>query len=520
MPVPTSPSFGLFARFFGRTVSEGAAFAMGAATAPVLEPPLESLRQAAWDANATRALEVVALAEGLARGKIDPDYAHAEARLSGFAEWRLDRLVRILEEGPGTSRALELWRRGLIDEAGFRAALKHDGLEDRWIEVMGELHDVLLSPAELANARQQGHIDAARQLRESALQGVTEDRAEILFQNVGLPPGPETMQRAANRGLTDRATFGTAIREGHTKTKYTELLWEMRAAVLSATQYVNAAIRGWITTDAMYAGAAKTGISREDADLLFKIHGRPISFRQVFIGRRRGGTYDGPTGGIDPAFLSSLRQSDIRPEWYNLAWSQRYTYPSAFVLRGMAQAGDLTAAEVEQVLLYVGWEPTFAAKVAGRWAQGASGTGGKTETVTQLRAEYESGFLPETQFRQALEQLGYTAQAVQTLVHLGDYARVKKVRDQLVANARKGYVNRGLDEGRARELLTQAGMHATAQDAEIAGWNAERDSLTAELTDAQVVKAYKKGLLTEAEALDELVSRGLPDADARIRLQL
>ena len=65
-----------------------------------------------------------------------------------------------------------------------------------------------------------------------------------------------------------------------------------------------------------------------------------LNFRQVFIGERRGGVYNGATGALEPPFLKSLQESNIRPEWYNLAWAQRYTYPSPFVLRSLTQSGN------------------------------------------------------------------------------------------------------------------------------------------------------------------------------------
>src|SRR5207237_2581886 len=107
-------------------------------------------------------------------------------------------------------------------------------------------------------------------------------------------------------------------------------------------------------------------MTRADTDLLFKITGRPLSFHQVFIGERRGGVYDGSIDAIDPAFLKALRESNIRPEWYNLAWAQRHSYPSPFVLRGLTEAGDLTQAEAHEILLFIGWPVELAAKVSTR----------------------------------------------------------------------------------------------------------------------------------------------------------
>ena len=38
-----------------------------------------------------------------------------------------------------------------------------------------------------------------------------------------------------------------------------------------------------------------------------------------------------------------------------LAWAQRHSYPSAFVLRALTQAHDLTQDESRSVLLDIGW---------------------------------------------------------------------------------------------------------------------------------------------------------------------
>src|SRR5205814_2025236 len=146
------------------------------------------------------------------------------------------------------------------------------------------LHDVLLTPAELANARQQGFVSPERQRSEAALQGVDGERADIQFETVGLPPGPATAQAAANRGLIDRATFDEMIREGHTKTKYTELEWQLRQPVLTAAEYAGLRLRGWITKAEAEAGGALTGYSPEQMEQLFLNRGRPATTHQVWIG--------------------------------------------------------------------------------------------------------------------------------------------------------------------------------------------------------------------------------------------
>src|SRR5205823_12150488 len=135
--------------------------------------------------------------------------------------------------------------------------------------------------------------------------------ATVLYELAGLPPGAAEAQSLLNRGLIGDAEFAQIVREGHTKTKYTALLRQAARYVLSPLVYVEGRLRGFQTDAQMYAGTALSGVTQEDTDLLFHIHGRPISFRQTFIGTLRGGTLDGPTAGIDEAFLAALRRSNI-----------------------------------------------------------------------------------------------------------------------------------------------------------------------------------------------------------------
>ncbi len=357
----------LLAKFFGRTASEGAAFALGVATGPVLYPAVREIEQEANKLYPSAALDPGDAAEIVAEDVELRDWGAEQAERHGLNGERFDALTNAVRNAPGLPDLLALWRRGEISSAAFVHGLRKARLETRWDGPLEALKDVLLTPAELANARQQGYIDAARQYDEAAKQGVDNERAEIQYLSVGLPPGHAEAQELLNRGLIDQATFAEIIREGHTKTKYTDVLLRAARYVLSPTTYIDGNLRGWIDKPAMYAGAGLHGLTQADADLLFKTHGRPLTHHQVFISLRRGGVYDGPTNMIPQPILDSFRQGSMRPEWYNLAFHALETYPGVFALRALAQSGDLTQAETEQILLYEGWNPDLALKVSTKW---------------------------------------------------------------------------------------------------------------------------------------------------------
>src|SRR5205085_6828824 len=165
-------------------------------------------------------------------------------------------------------------------------------------------------------------------LAEAKAHGIDLERLFVETAIVGLPVSPDAAARATFRKIIDRVDFDRAISEGNTRNEWRDPLFEGFRQIPTAHDGIEGRLRGWIGDDAMYAETARHGMSKADTDLLFKITGRPLSWHQVFIGLRRGGVYDGPTDAIEPAFLKALRESNIRPEWYNLAWALRYSYPT------------------------------------------------------------------------------------------------------------------------------------------------------------------------------------------------
>jgi hypothetical protein len=424
------------ARFFGRTVSEGAAFAIGGAVSEPLTPPLRDLTNAAWLAHPSMPLGVTDMAMGVAQGQIAHEWAAGEAQLTGFNNDRFDHLVKVFDTGPGVAQAYNLWRRGLINEAGFRRALKRQAIEGEWIDAMVDARNVLISPTDLAQMRQRGFINQARQYDESERQGVTNERAERLFETAGLPPGVERAREMWRRGIITEAEFKQTVVEGNEKLKYQDeeaaLFWD----VVSASTYAELHLRGWIDEGEMNAGGRLTGYRPEDMQRLFHARGRPATTHQAFVGVRRGGSYDGPTAGIPDYFQKAVRQSNIRDEWLNILWAQRFTYPSAFVLRALTQNGDLTQAQAHDVLLKIGWEPDLAATVSARWA-GGTGTArdphivkAETQLWTTLHTSYKNGEADAGDAEAGLDLLGVPQSNHARILNLWNHERAL-VRKQL-----------------------------------------------------------------------------------------
>jgi hypothetical protein len=450
-------------------------YAIGTAAGPALRPFVQDLANEAWTLNPVLTVDPITAAAVVAEDVKLRDWGAGEAVQHGINGERFDAIVGETLNAPGLSTLYELWRRNIIDTAEFEHGLRKAKLEPQWDAALEAVREVLLSSDELANAQQQEFIDETRANEEAALQGVTAERQQLRFKLAGLPPGVETALQMLRRSVIDEATFRQIVAEGHTKTKYTDDLLALQQQVLGSATYAGLHLRGWIDEAAMVAGGKLTGYTQEQMDLLYKEHGRPATGHQVFIGLRRGGSYNGPTTGIDQAFIDAIRQSNIRPEWTNLLWAGRFVYPSAFVLRALTQAGDLTQAETEQILLYEGWEPTLATTVSSKWAGGAS-AGGKELVKAELADEFEGGFISESEFRDHLTALGYTGATLDLEVHLADARRIKGWRDKGITALGKRYVGSTMDAAAADTYLQELGVtDVDTRGRIIEIWNIERE---------------------------------------------
>lgn len=431
--------------------------AIGAAASEAIAPQLEPAKQRAWSRNQVRILDPLTLAELVASGAITVDQAASEAARSGLNPSRVRALVYLTLEAPDVSEALRMRRRNLIDpslgidEAQLDHVLAKAKIEKEYWPALKQLTDEPLDPAIVAQAIQRGILrdpgflpvgppttegkvrafpqSSINPLAEAAGNGINRERLFVETALVGNPVGPEQAARALFRGIIEQTDFDRAIAEGRTRNEWGFVYRDVAREIPSAIQAVNARLRGWIDDAAMYARTAAWGMSKPDTDLLFLIQGRPLSWHQVWIGLQRGGELTTDTTGIDPAFLKALQESDIRPEWYQLAWAQRYNYPTAFVLRTLTQDGDISGAEAEQILLYEGWEPKLAHKVAQKWA------GGGTASVP-----------PE----------------------------VKSARTRLLTTLHKGYVTQGADDASVLASLNAVPYPAELSAALLEVWSVER----------------------------------------------
>jgi hypothetical protein len=420
------------------------ALAVSEAAGAVVEPALEPARQEAEKATQARIHDLDQLAQSVAQALLGLEDVTDHAARNGYDKDELALSVQLALKAPGVPEALALYRRRDLDgigDAAAQARLYHAfakaQIEYQYWPQLLQTADLPLDPAVIALGIVRGLIKAPFELpagppqdvgkvpafpvsaidakQEAEAAGIDLERLFVMVGNTGRPMPVLEAARATFRKIIEEPDFARAISEGDIRNEWGPFLLDVAREILTAHDHVELRLRGWYTTDQqMYDGTALHGMSTEDTDRLFKVLGRPLEHHQVFLAERRGGVYDGPTGDLSPAFLKSCQESNLRPEWYNLAWALRFSQPSVFVIRQwLKDGGDPAWAQTK--LYFEGWEQDDIDKFVREYA--STTTEGKKLTQAQIHAALRAGTMNPAEATAALIADGYGPATAQLLLN-------------------------------------------------------------------------------------------------------
>ena len=441
---------GVVAKMLAGGATEAVSFAAGVAIAPTLAPVLQELENTTWSKFPVKPPSALTLASGVAQGQVDEATARQWAKETGFGDAAMTALIDIANTGPALGLAYSAWRRGQLTDAEFETALKRTGLEEQWYGALKALKTVPLEPAEIAKAVHRGIMaddgllvaapptapgkvpavppSDISPLTEAEWSGTDAERLRIMVGNAGLPPGIVQMLQLLNRGEITEDDFLRGVGESNLRNEWGPAILALRRHLLTPHEYEEAALRGIITQAEADAGAALSGMEQADAELLFQIMGRPLAVHQITTGQARGGQFGGTYNDIPEPYRDAVRRSNIRPEYARLAYANRYTIPSYFILRAILQDDGMTEAQFADYGKQLGWPPDLA--------------------------------------EQAAAALGKAAPAKAD-------PWVTKANTQLWTATHKAYVGKGIGPVTAGQNFALIGIDAAAQAGVLERWNAE-----------------------------------------------
>ena len=370
-------------------------YAIGRAAGGALEPFLIDLvneaNKGAVAAGESRPPTIYTTVQGVAQGQIKEAEAREWAHEQGYGDNVFDALKAAADNGPALGEAITAWRRDQLTEAEFETALNRAAIEPQWWPALKNLKEARLDLGAIATAVHRGIMADAGllvtkvpggqgvvpripespldTLAEFAAQGIDPERARVLVADTGLPLSLGEMLRLLNMGEVTATDVQVSVAESNVRNEYMDVALKLARHLLTAHEWAEAELRGVKTHAEAQAGAGMVGLEPQDYETLFEILGRPLNVHDITKGLAHGAKLGGTYDDIPEPYRDAVRRSAIRPEYAGLAYANRYLYPSAFVLRNLTQTGEITEQDAHNILLYEGWEPTLAAKVAAAWAQ-------------------------------------------------------------------------------------------------------------------------------------------------------
>lgn len=308
-------------RFTGNTISSGAGVAIGASTSRTLDPILQEVTNRAWDVHPDAPIAPEEAAALDAADQWTQADARQESRYSGLNARRHDGLRLLAEEGLDLSQAFEAWRRGIISDDDFTAALAKQRIAPRWRGVLRSLKNVLLSPAQLAAAVERGELDYDAAEAEAGRQGVTADRFRVIERLAGLAPSTDQLVALRRRGLIDDARMRKGFVQGNVRSEWSDVLAALAEVLLSPAELANMVVQGVVPQDTATTLAERVGVEPENFARLVTLAGNPPGAMQMLDLWNRGEVDEGDVN-------RALRQSRLKPEWVEKVKSLRWHIPT------------------------------------------------------------------------------------------------------------------------------------------------------------------------------------------------
>lgn len=374
----------------GAAVSRASSDAVG----PVMEP----VRQRSNQRNAVRVLDPGTIAELIAQLILDTDEGNAEALRSGVNPNRLQALTLLAQAVPGIGEARTLRRRQKGADRQITLDQVHhvyakNQIESQYWDALDALIFDILSPGEIAAAIHRGLIpdpdnlllgqqpeppfnveaypvyDSINALAEAMGHGYDRDRLGVLVGLQGLPMGVIEAAHAYWRGILTKGDYIRAFNESNNRNEWAEAVLEYSRQIPTARDFFENALRGHHTFEWAAEQAARHGMSATDSEIIYQNQGRPLNLHQITQALAWGAKYN-PASTDDPdPWMQAVLLGPVRPEYYDMQHTLKYTLPSAFYFRSLQEQNVLNEADAAMWYKRLGWPPELADLVAKAYAK-------------------------------------------------------------------------------------------------------------------------------------------------------
>lgn len=445
---------------------------------------------------------------GLSRGW---DNAREAAR-RGVSGDRFDLLQRLSQRDLSEAPVIDLYNRGILNDDQAVSELVKGGMSRESARLLLTVAKVPLTPEQAAQAWARNLVSESLVHMASRAAGLTNEDGDVLMGLAGEPPPVEALITAWRRGIIAEADFDRGIIQGPIRNEWIPTVKSLLEQPLAPEEAASAVTQGHLTYDAALAKARLSGVTPEDFAVIVDNAGLPPGVQFALDAMNRGII-------TREQFTSMFLESRIKNKYIDLMLAMSQQLVPAETVRIAYRLGTYPKDKALETLAGHGYSRDDAeALLALEDVRAREGT--KDLTRAQVLALFSDDIIGEEEASNMLLELGFDSIEVELMVTMTEGDKVRRFVNALITRVRNAFVQGTMDENEAIATLTQAGVGQRQIDNLLSLWELEKQSLTAQLTAAQVVSAVKKGFIPREEGLDRLVARGYTPEDADILIKL
>lgn len=435
-----------------------------------------------------------------------------EAKNQGVNEDRYEALRALATSVLDPASIMMLYARGDLDRA-FALRLFHragwDGDHAARLLTLARQHISLPDAASMWNRS----IMDDDELREIArLNGYSRQDADRYAELGGEPPAPEILYTAFRRGIIDEARLHRGIVQGPIRNEWIDVIQAVQFRSMTPEQAAGAVTQGHMTLARGQGIAREYGLHAEDFATLVETAGQPPGVEFASEAFLRGFITDDEFGAM---FLESRLKNRYLP----LLRKMRTRLMPQETARSLLAKGVITPERCATILAQHGFEQQDieAFLLAATSDRGSAIRDLSISVVLEL---YEEQEIDQPTAIDMIMSAGYDENEAGLYLQLADVRRVRTYRNAVITRVRNGFVKGFFDEQSTGTALDALSVPPARRDTLINLWTLERQTITKDLTSAQIVAAAKKGLMAPDAAVSRLIGQGYDDSDARIVLAL
>jgi hypothetical protein len=471
------------------------------------------------------------LATAVLRSYISTDNARAAAALEGMAPGELDLLIDLAGDAPGPQQLTQALLRGIIPPTGtgagsisYAQGIAETRLHDKWGPVLEKLANAVLAPADAADAVVRNFMPHDAGAADAAKNGYSAADFETLVHLAGDAPGPQQLAEALRRNAipldgtgADSISFEQGIAEGRLANKWTPVIKALSQIWPTPVDALDATLKGQVTGEQGKALYELLGGDLQFYDWLFNSRGSaPTPLELIEMANRGVIAWDG-TGPDAVSYAQGFLEGPWRDKWAPAYRALGVYVPPPSTVTQMLAQGSLTDEAAAALLAKQGMsEDIIAAFLTDAHIQALSPYRGLS--VQTAVDAYKAHIIGMEMLTEILLSLHVKPDAIDLLIEYADMERAFAQVNTAVSRVRSLYAARKIPVQTARDALDALGIAAPAATEMIAAWQIENSISVKTLSESQIVSAWEYGVLTEAEALQELTNIGYTAFDSWVLL--